>query len=182
MSLARPSSRTTRARPRPFRTTTRSPGRMSPLPFRSMGTGTFGTKNGSPTNCLPRLSTSTTWRSFRPSDSEEAADGQAGAGRTEQQAGRDQDHRIQREREGIDVAPGVERPRVQERRQRDLLAQDEEDDRSYRPGRPADEPFEHERTAHEPVRRADELHHLDLAPAREDRQPDRVRDQQGRSE
>ena len=31
--------------------------------------------------------------------------------------------------------------------------------------------------ADEPVRRADELHHLDLAAPREDREPDRVRDQ-----
>ena len=55
MSFALPSLRSTRARPRPVRTTTRSPGRMSPLPFRSIVTGTFGTKYGSPTNSLPRL-------------------------------------------------------------------------------------------------------------------------------
>jgi hypothetical protein len=41
---------------------------MSPLPFRSIVIGTFGTKYGSPSSSLPRLSTSTTWRSgsFRP--------------------------------------------------------------------------------------------------------------------
>ena len=42
------------------------------------------------------------------------------------------------------------------------------------------EPFGHERHAHEPVRRADELHHLDLAPARERREADRVHDQEQR--
>ena len=45
---------------------------------------------------------------------------------------------------------------------------------------PQSRPFEHERAAHEPVRRADELHHLDLATAREDREADRVRDQDHR--
>ena len=49
-----------------------------------------------------------------------------------------------------------------------------------RAGDPAEQPFEHERAAHEPVRRADELHDLDLTTAREDRQADRVRDQQRR--
>ena len=41
-----------------------------------------------------------------------------------------------------------------------------------------DHALDHERPADEPVGRADELHHLDLAPAREERQPDRVGDQQ----
>ena len=44
----------------------------------------------------------------------------------------------------------------------------------------ADQALEHERAADEPVRRADELHHLDLAASREDREADRVRDQQRR--
>ena len=44
----------------------------------------------------------------------------------------------------------------------------------------ADQPLEHERAADEPVRRADELHHLDLTPPGEDREPDRVRDQERR--
>ena len=48
------------------------------------------------------------------------------------------------------------------------------------PASPQKQPLEHERSAHEPVRRADELHHLDLTSPREDRQPDRVRDQQDR--
>ncbi len=42
--------------------------------------------------------------------------------------------------------------------------------------------LDHERPADEPVRRADELHHLDLAPAGEDRQAHRVRDQRDRGE
>ena len=48
------------------------------------------------------------------------------------------------------------------------------------PARPQSSALDHERAAHEPVRRADELHHLDLAPPREDREPDRVRDQHRR--
>ena len=47
---------------------------------------------------------------------------------------------------------------------------------------PAEQPLDHERAADEPVRRADELHHLDLAAPREDREPDRVRDQQRRGD
>ena len=47
---------------------------------------------------------------------------------------------------------------------------------------PADHALEHERPAHEPVGRADELHHLDLATAREDGEPDRVADQQHRGD
>ena len=46
------------------------------------------------------------------------------------------------------------------------------------PSAPSDDPLDDERPADEPVRRADELHDLDLAPAREQRQPDRVRDEQ----
>ena len=83
------------------------------------------------------------------------------------------------------VQANVERVRVarvadvpEDRRQRDLLAEHEQDHRDHRAREPADQPLEHERSAHEPVRRADELHHLDLAPTREDRKPDRVRDQQ----
>ncbi len=49
-----------------------------------------------------------------------------------------------------------------------------------RAGDAAEQPLDHERAAHEPVRRADELHHLDLTPPREDREPDRVRDQERR--
>ena len=48
------------------------------------------------------------------------------------------------------------------------------------PDEAAEQALEHERAAHEPVRRADELHHLDLAAAGEDREPDRVRDQEHR--
>ena len=70
----------------------------------------------------------------------------------------------------------------QDRRQRDRLAEHEQDHGERRADEPADEPFEHERPADEPVRRADELHHLDLPPPREDREPDRVRDQERRGD
>ena len=43
-----------------------------------------------------------------------------------------------------------------------------------------DEALDHERHADEPVRGADELHHLDLAPAGEHGHADRVEDQQRR--
>ena len=42
--------------------------------------------------------------------------------------------------------------------------------------------LEHERDADEPVRRADELHHLDLASSGKGGQPDRVHDQEERRE
>src|SRR5919198_3778447 len=60
---AGPSTRSTRARPRPGRATTRSPGPASPSPFRSRTSGTPGWKNGSPTTSFPRRATSTTTRS-----------------------------------------------------------------------------------------------------------------------
>ena len=67
-------------------------------------------------------------------------------------------------------------------RQRDLLAERRAGTTAQRasPADAAEQPLEHERAADEPVRRADELHHLDLASPREDREPDRVRDQQRR--
>ena len=93
----------------------------------------------------------------------------------------EQDQRRHRERERLHV--GVARERVvHDRRQRDLLAEEQEEDRQQRPGEPAEQALDHERTADEPVRRADELHHLDLTPPREDREPDRVRDQQRRGD
>ena len=51
---------------------------------------------------------------------------------------------------------------------------------SSEPASPQKQALDHERAADEPVRRADELHHLDLTASREDREPDRVRDQQRR--
>ena len=59
-------------------------------------------------------------------------------------------------------------------------AEQQQDDRRDRAEQPAEQPFEHERPAHEPVRRTDELHHLDLTASGEDRQADRVSDQQRR--
>src|SRR5712691_1903912 len=134
MSFALPSLRSTRARPRPVRTTARSPGRTSPLPFRSIVTGTFGTKYGSPMSSLPRLSISTTRRSVSYSDLEEPADRETGTGCPEQQSRADEDQRVEREGDRIHVAPRLERTAVEQGRQRDLLADDEEKHRSQRAG------------------------------------------------
>ena len=60
------------------------------------------------------------------------------------------------------------------------LQEVDEPDREAGADRALHESFGHERHAHEPVRRADELHHLDLAPAGERREPDRVHDQEQR--
>ena len=62
----------------------------------------------------------------------------------------------------------------------DRLADQEQEHCGHRADDAADQTLEHERAADEPVRRADELHHLDLPPPREDREPDRVRDQERR--
>ena len=43
---------------------------------------------------------------------------------------------------------------------------EQQQDRRDRAGQPREHALEHERPADVPVRRADELHHLDLAPAR----------------
>ena len=59
---AGPSTSSTLARPRPVRTTARSPGATSPMPFDSRTTGTPGVKYGSPTISRPRRLTSTTSR------------------------------------------------------------------------------------------------------------------------
>ena len=45
-----------------------------------------------------------------------------------------------------------------------------------------DDPLDHERPADEPAGRADQAHHLDLAAAGVDREPDRVADQHQRGE
>ena len=61
--------------------------------------------------------------------------------------------------------------------QRELATEEQEDDGEHAADEATDQAFEHERAPDEPVRRADELHHLDLATTREDGEPDRVRDQ-----
>ena len=53
-------------------------------------------------------------------------------------------------------------------------------DREAGADRALHEALGHERDPHEPVRRADELHDLDLAPAGEGREADRVHDQEQR--
>ena len=100
---------------------------------------------------------------------------QPGADRAEAEADAEQD-----QRDSGNARRGRRRRRrgAAGSRQRDRLAEDEEEDREQRAGDAAEQALEHERAAHEPVRRADELHHLDLASSREDREPDRVRDQQ----
>src|SRR4051794_609743 len=165
-----PTRRRTFARPRPVTTSTRSPCSTSCSPFVSRTTGVPGAKYGSPMTSLPRRET---WTIRVGSDLEEAADRQTRAGSADQEAGAEQDQRDQRERERPHVGARVEV--VQDRRQRQLLAEHEQDDRGKRAGEAAQQALEHERAAHEPVGRAHELHHLDLASAREDRQPDRVR-------
>src|SRR5579862_3439015 len=110
------------------------------------------------------------------SDLQEPPQGESRADRAEQEAGEDERERVQDERQRVDVARRVQMPK--DRRQRDRLADDEQDDGEHRADDALEEPFEHERAADEPVRRTHELHHLDLAPPREDRQPDRVRDQE----
>ena len=85
---------------------------------------------------------------------------------------------VSAERERLHVVGRVDV--AEDRGQRDLLAEEEQQHGGDRPDEAAQQPLEHERAADEPVRRADELHHLDLAAAREDREPDRVRDQDHR--
>src|SRR5215208_2560955 len=112
MSFALPSTDSSFARPRPGRTTARSPGRASPSPLRSTTSGVPGTKNGSPTTSFPRRVISTTTRSAISGairwrlDLQEPADGEARPGRPEQQPRPEQDQRVQREGEGTDVVAG----------------------------------------------------------------------------
>ena len=70
------------------------------------------------------------------------------------------------------------RERVEHR----LLAEEEDADRDHAADQPADEPLDHERPADEPVGRADQAHHLDLAAAGVDREPDRVPHQKQRGD
>ena len=63
--FAEPMTCRTRARPRPFSTSTRSPGSALPSVLRSSVSGVPGVKYGSPTTSLPRRSISTTSCSIR---------------------------------------------------------------------------------------------------------------------
>src|SRR5918999_1636404 len=174
ISFAGPSTCSSRARPRPGRTTASSPTSMSPRPRRSSTSGTPGAKNGSPTTSLPRRWISTT----SGSDLEETAERKAGAGGAEDEPDRDQDERVQLERDRVHAGARVEPP--EDRRQRDFLPEYEQEDGRDRTRQAAEKTLEHERAAHEPVRRTDELHHFDLTPPGEDREANRVRDQQDR--
>ena len=62
----------------------------------------------------------------------------------------------------------------------DDLERPHQPEREARPDRALHEALGHERHADEPVRRADELHHLDLTTSGEGGQPDRVHDQEQR--
>src|SRR6266487_3408385 len=155
MSPAFPNARSTRARPRPVSATTRSPEPTSPSPLRSSTRGTPGTKYGSPTTSLPRFATSTTTRSASALDLQEAADRQARARRAEREADRNEDERVERERDRVHVAAAVQRP-VQERRQNERLAEDQQYHGAGRTPEATQQSLEHERAAHEPVGRADE--------------------------
>src|SRR4051812_3848906 len=135
-----PSVLSTRARPRVRRATTRSPGDASPSPLRSSISGVSALKYGSPTTSLPRRSISTTTRPSWPClgtwsldnartdlDAQEAADRHARAERAEEHAEAEQDQRRPRERQRVRVAGVADVP--EDRRQRDLLAEHEQDDR-----------------------------------------------------
>src|SRR4051794_33401760 len=217
--LASPSTRSTRGRPLPSATTTRSPGRASCAPERSSTTAVPAgrgaptprapgapllrsatttrppgrascarerssttaapaSKNGSPKTSLPRRATSATrssklkgWSAgggCRPSNLQELAQGQAGAAGTEREPDCEQDPAVQPERHRVHARRAERvRQRIHDRHLREQ--QDEHGDQ--RPAQSHDQPLDHERSADEPVRRTDELHHLDLAPPREDREP-----------
>src|SRR5829696_760535 len=108
---------------------------------------------------------------IRQLHAQEAAERQAGARCPEQQADAQQDQGVGPERDRLHARAAVE-PR-DDRRQSDLLAQEEQDDGEQGADKAAEQPLEHERPADEPVRRPDELHHLDLASPGEDREADR---------
>src|SRR4051794_20551828 len=176
--LAGPSTRSTRGRPLPSATTTRSPGRASCAPERSSTTAVPASKNGSPKTSLPRRAPSATrssklkgWSSgggCRPSNLQELAQGQAGAAGAEREPDCEQDPAVQPERHRVHARRAQRvRQRIHDRHLREQ--QDEHGDQ--RPAQSHDQPLDHERSADEPVRRTDELHHLDLAPPREDREP-----------
>src|SRR5690348_4972223 len=173
IELAGPSTRPTRARPRPLRTTARSPG--PPCVRRPRTNGVPGTKYGSPTRCFPREASSTT---RTDSDLEETANRQPGAEGAEGEAGAEHDQDVQAKGPRVDVGSAGQ----VDLRHEHGPAEDEQDHRQHGPAEPAQQALDHEGPAHEPVRRADELHHLDLPAPREDREPDRVRDEQRRGD
>src|ERR1700736_2884756 len=158
MSSARPSTYSSFARPRPGRTTARSPSEASPSPFVSRSNGLSASKYGSPTTSLPRRVSSTTVTETsqpRPgSDLEETPQGETRARGAERETGEDERRRVERERPRVHVGARIQSP--EDRREHDRLAQDEQDDGAERADEPAHQTFEHERPAHEPVRGADE--------------------------
>src|SRR5919198_1131388 len=180
--FADPSSVCTRARPRRPETTARSSGRASPAPLRSTTIGTPGVKYGSPTSSFPRRPSSTTVRCCSSRAAalylQEPADRQTRAGGADEKAHRQDDERRQLEWPGVDIR-ALDQVDVLEQ---DLLAEHEQDDRAERPGEAGHQTFQHERSADEPVRRAHELHHLDLAAPREDREANGVPDQDRRGD
>src|SRR5919197_6195803 len=95
-------------------------------------------------------------------DAEEAPDRETRPGGAEQETGAEQAERVQREGQRVYVGAGVDV--AENPRQRELLAQHEQDNGGYGAREAAEETLEHERPAHEPIGRADELHHLDLTP------------------
>src|SRR5688572_21524421 len=109
------------------------------------------------------------------SDPQEAPHGDAGSDGPDEQAHADEDDRDHREAPGLDVVRALDA--THDAGQGQLLRQEQEHDRDDRARQAADDALEHEGRADEPVRRADELHHLDLTTAREDGEADRVRDQ-----
>src|SRR3954470_8930637 len=115
-------------------------------------------------------------------DLEEAAQRQARAHGAQQKTRAEQRECVEREGQRVHVGAFAAADVRQDRRQRDRLPEHEQDHGKRRPDEPADKTLEHEGAADEPVRRADELHHLDLTSSREDREPDRVRDQQRRGD
>src|SRR5436190_16962893 len=169
IAFARPRTRSTFALPRPGLATARSPGCAAPLPCLSSTSGRPGVKYGSPTRSLPRRAISTT----TGSDLEETPDGKAGAERAEQEPRAEHDQHVHPERPRVHVRLAGQVDQRHEQRP----PEHEQDDRRDRAAEPAQEPFDHERPTHEPVRRADELHHLDLATTGEDREADGVGDE-----
>ena len=193
-----PSARSTRARPRPGRTTARSPGCEVAEPLRVEHDRHAGrevrladdqlaaaadldddTRLGGTIRHPARLRVR---RAAPRLDPEEAAHRQPGAERAEARGP---------SRAGSAPSAGT-RARARRGRSRARCAGSRaarspcrgrgRSTASSGPAEPAEQALDHERTADEPVRRADELHHLDLTASREDREPDRVRDQQRRGD
>src|SRR4051794_6138506 len=114
----------------------------------------------------------------RVSNAQEAPQRQPAAERGDRHARAQQDQ---------DQQPEVDRAR--RRQQREAVGQridervlpDRQEQHGHRAAeQPDDHPLDHERPTDEPVGRAYQLHHLHLAAAGEDREPDRVRDESDR--